>query len=62
MCEKLSDGLIHMEDGIARFDYEAYDPETVDEKMNVVLAKCPSKGLFQKIGKTTEASSATDDE
>ena len=61
LCQKLSGGLIHMEGNIAVIDYELYDPEKVDEQLEPVLAKCPSKGIFQKIGPSSAVKSQKPD-
>jgi RnfABCDGE-type electron transport complex B subunit len=51
ICQKLSDGLVKMDGNIARIDYEEYDPETVGEAIETVTKKCPSKSVFQQVGK-----------
>jgi Na+-translocating ferredoxin:NAD+ oxidoreductase subunit B len=53
-CERLSKGLFTVEDNISTIDYDQYDPETVEETMEVVLEKCPMKRIVQ-IGTPSQA-------
>ena len=50
ICQRLTDGLIVMKEGVATFDYDKYDPGTVEEILEPVLKKCPSSIVFHKIG------------
>ncbi|GAG91775.1 unnamed protein product, partial [marine sediment metagenome] len=53
-CTRISNGLFTVKDNVAMIDYDKYDPDQIDETMEVVLEKCPMKGIV-KIGKPTPA-------
>lgn len=54
-CAKRS-GLFIFEDGLARVDYEKYDPETL-EAADVAIDKCPAQGIVM-VGKPTDKDKA----
>ena len=51
-CQKLSEGLITIEDNRPRFDYDAYDPAAL-EAVQAAVEKCPMKRLLE-VGKPSE--------
>jgi len=45
-CQKLSEGLIQVEENRPRFDYDAYDPDSL-EAVRQAVEKCPMKRLVE---------------
>jgi RnfABCDGE-type electron transport complex B subunit len=51
-CAKRS-VLFNMADNLAHIDYDAYDPEVMDDATQLAIEKCPMKGIVY-VGKPTE--------
>ncbi|MBT3279637.1 MAG: RnfABCDGE type electron transport complex subunit B [Phycisphaerales bacterium] len=54
LCEKFAEGIFEMEGHVAKINYENYEPETVEEAMELVIKKCPTKAIVE-VGNPTEA-------
>jgi ferredoxin len=50
-CAKRS-VLFQMADNLAHIDYDAYDPDTMDDATQLAIDKCPMKGIIY-VGKPT---------
>lgn len=49
-CTRVSEGLFEVENNVAAIDYDKYNPDEVEDVMQVVLKKCPMQAIV-KIGK-----------
>ena len=52
MCQKLAAGLITVTDNVPTLDYDAYDPDAMED-LDAAIAKCPAQRLTMITGPDT---------